>query len=374
MGKRILFVLFCIVLLVSLILVGCSSSTTSKAPSSSAAPAAPAAPAASSAAPSGKVYELTVAYGDTKTKFSDAELIPWMSQIEQDSKGQIKFSNVYYAGQLIADAEIFDAASRGTVDIAVNTTAQTPNRWVIMDLLSITPIGSTCKDESQAYRDVFKKYQSVFDQQFSEVKILNLHGTIPDPPGLPLGTVKKELTSLEDLKGLKLCGPGKYNMDLMTALGASPTMVPPPEQYTALQKGILDATILDPIFYDMLNFKDLIKYQTSNFSLGGSPWFMVMNKDKFNSLPKDLQDIIVKDSSILGDKRDSFGLATKTEIVQNAVKNNGLKLVEISATEIAKMKDIEKTILSKQIADYASKLPNAQEIFDYWVSARANHN
>jgi TRAP-type transport system periplasmic protein len=353
MSKKLFMVLFSLILVVSLTLIGCAGST-SKAPA--------------------KVYELTVAYGDNKTNFSDAELIPWMSAIEKDSNGRIKFTNVYYSGQLIADAEIYDAAARGTVDIAINTTAQTPNRWAVMDLLSITPIGSTCKNESPAYRDVFNKYRSVFDQEFNDTKILTLHGTIPDPPGLPIGTVKKELKSLDDLKGLKLCGPGTYNMDLMAALGVAPTMLPPPEQYNALQKGILDATILDPIFYDMLNFKDLIKYQTSNFSLGGSPWFMTMNKDKFNSLPKDLQDIIVKDAPILGDKRDTFGLATKDGIVQNAVKNNGLKLVEIPADQIAKMKEIEKPIQVKAIANYAAKIPNAQEIFDYWVTARANHN
>jgi TRAP-type C4-dicarboxylate transport system substrate-binding protein len=124
----------------------------------------------------------------------------------------------------------------------------------------------------------------------------------------------------------------------------------------------------------MLNFKELIKYQTSNFSLGGSPWFMVINKDKWNSLPKDLQDVLVNCAPVLGDRRDTFGLATKGGIVDNAVKNNGLKLVEIPATEIAKMKEIEKTILTKAIADYAAKGIPAQEIFDAWVAARAAHN
>ena len=351
MKKKVLLTLLSFILLLSLALVGCSDKTTTTS----------------------QVYELTVAYGDNKTEFSDVELNGWASALETASNGRLKITTIYFAGQLIADAEIYDAAAKGTVDIAINTTAQTPNRWSVMDTLSITPFNSPCQEQSKAYMEVFNKYHGIFDQQFNDTKILAIHGTIPDPPGLPIGSVSKEIKSLADLKGFKMCGPGAYNVNLMSALGAAPTMIPPPEQYNALQKGILDGCILDPIFYDMLNFKDLIKYQTSNLSFGGSPWFMVINLDKFNSLPKDLQDALVNTATVLGEKRDTLGAQLKDEIVQNAIKNNGLKLVEIPADEMAKMKDIEKPIMDAQIAEYAKLLPQAQEIFEAYVAARAKY-
>ncbi len=352
MKKKVLITLFSLILLLSLIVTGCAAKTSTT---------------------SGKVYELTVAYGDNKTQFSDVELNGWADALSSASNGQLKVTTIYYAGQLIADAEIYDAAAKGTVDIAINTVAQTPNRWSVMDTLSITPFGSPCQLQSKAYMEVFNQYHSIFDAQFNDTKILAIHGTIPDPPGLPIGSVSKPIKSLADLKGFKMCGPGAYNANLMSALGAAPTMIPPPEQYSALQKGILDGCILDPIFYDMLNFKDLIKYQTSNLSFGGSPWFMVVNLNTFNNLPKDLQDILINNATVLGNKRDTLGAQLKNDIVKNAVANNGLQVIEIPAGELAKMKDLEKPIMDTQIAEYAKLLPQAQEIFNAYVVARAKY-
>lgn len=362
MKNKVLFTLFSFILLLSLVLVGCAGKTTTVTTA-----------VTSTAVTTSTVYELTVAYGDNSTEFSDVELDGWADALEAASKGRLKITTIYFAGQLIADAEIYDAAARGTVDIAINTTAQTPNRWSVMDTLGITPFGSPCQAQSKAYMEVFNKYHSIFDQQFNDTKILAIHGTIPDPPGLPIGSVSKPINSLDDLKGFKMCGPGTYNVNLMSAIGASPTMIPPPEQYNALKTGLLDGCILDPIFYDMLNFKDLIKYQTGNLSFGGSPWFMVMNLDKFNSLPKDLQDILVSTATVLGDKRDTLGSQLKNEIVQNAVANNGLQVIDIPASEIAKIKGLEKPITDAQIADYAKLLPQAPEIFEAYIAARAKY-
>ena len=362
MKNKVFLTLFSFILLLSLVLVGCAGKTTTVTTG-----------VTSTAVSTSTVYELTVAYGDNSTEFSDVELNGWKDALESASNGRLKITTIYFAGQLIADAEIYDAAARGTVDIAINTVSQTPNRWSVMDTLGIAPFGSPCQKLSAAYMEVFNKYHSVFDQQFKDTKILAIHGTVPDPPGLPIGSVSKPIRSLADLKGFKMCGPGAYNVSLMSALGAAPTMIPPPEQYDALQKGLLDGCILDPIFYDMLNFKDLIKYQTSNLSFAGGPWFMVMNLAKFNSLPKDLQDILVSTAPVLGEKRDTLGVQLKKEIVDNAVKNNGLQIIEIPQAELDKMIAIEKPIRDAQIAEYAKLLPQASEIFEAYVAARAKN-
>jgi len=64
------------------------------------------------------------------------------------------------------------------------------------------------------------------------------------------------------------------------------------EQYAALQRGIIDAAIVDPIFYDMLSLKEVMRYQT-NISFSGYPWYTVINEKKWNKLPKDLQNIFM---------------------------------------------------------------------------------
>ena len=368
MRRAMLVMLVLAAMVLSLVVVSCSDSEPASTDTTTAASTdATTASTAGDQAP----IELTVAYGDNKTPVSDAELLPWMDELEQKSDGRLKVVQVYYAGQLIESSEIYDAAVRGTVDIAMNTASMNLNRWTVMDILSITPIDSQCELISKAYMDVFTENQDVFDREFDDSKLLAIFGTIPNPPGLPLAFANKQPQSLEELKGLKICGPGAYNMDYLAALGMSPATIPPPDQYSALEKGIVDATVLDPIFYEILNFGDVIKYQITNIGFGGSPWFITMNSEKFDSLPEDLQQILVDVCATFGDRRDQTGYDAKMAIIDDAVASSGLVLYELPQEEIAKLKDVEATVIDAKLAEYSADLPEARDIFDAWVAARA---
>jgi TRAP-type mannitol/chloroaromatic compound transport system substrate-binding protein len=54
------------------------------------------------------------------------------------------------------------------------------------------------------------------------------------------GWFKKEINTIEDLKGLKMRIPG-FAGEIMAAVGAKPTNIPAGELYTALDRGTIDA-------------------------------------------------------------------------------------------------------------------------------------
>ncbi|VVM23964.1 TRAP transporter solute receptor, unknown substrate 6 [uncultured Gammaproteobacteria bacterium] len=55
------------------------------------------------------------------------------------------------------------------------------------------------------------------------------------------GWFKKEINTIEDLKGLKMRIPG-FAGEIMAAVGAKPTNIPAGELYTALDRGTIDAS------------------------------------------------------------------------------------------------------------------------------------
>jgi TRAP-type C4-dicarboxylate transport system substrate-binding protein len=322
-------------------------------------------------------FNFSLVYGDPKSEFSEAYLYDpddgWFTRLEKESKGRIKIDTVYYAGQLIADPEVFDAAVRGTADIAINTASHTPGRFPVIDLISVIPFGSDCLYPSAAVAEVWNKYPKEYEKGFEGTKMLATFTTLVTPPALPLATTKKPIRRLEDLKGLRVTGPGKYNMDLLKALGVSPVLMPPFEQYTALQKGIIEAAIVDPIFYSMFSLQEVLHYQ-SNISFYGSAWYIVMNEKKWNSLPKDLQDVFIRTAATYGKKVDTFGGAKKEEYVKIAVKEHGLQIINVPNSEMARIRAIEESLLNKYIAGFEKKGLPAQAIWDAWIKAREENN
>ena len=70
-------------------------------------------------------------------------------------------------------------------------------------------------------------------------------------------TTKKQVKTLEDIKGLKIRALGGPQTDAMKALGAVPTLVPFPDVYLAMQKGVLDGTLTPIGACEIFNFHEV---------------------------------------------------------------------------------------------------------------------
>ncbi len=103
------------------------------------------------------------------------------------------------------------------------------------------------------------------------------------------GWFRSEITSLEDIKGLKIRFAGLGGR-VLEKLGASVTMLPPGEIFQALEKGALDATEYSlPIIDQSLGFNRVAKY---NYFPGWHQPFsashLIINLDRWNGLsPQD---------------------------------------------------------------------------------------
>ncbi|MFZ7102333.1 MAG: TRAP transporter substrate-binding protein [Peptococcaceae bacterium] len=107
---------------------------------------------------------------------------------------------------------------------------------------------------------------------------------------------KREIKTPEDMQGIKIrTMQDPYQIKAMEALGASPTPLAYSELYTALQQGVVDAqenplsNIYQAKFYEVQKYLTLSKH---NFTL----LTLCMSNKKFESLPQDIQEIIVEEA------------------------------------------------------------------------------
>ena len=105
-------------------------------------------------------------------------------------------------------------------------------------------------------------------------------------------TTKKQIKDLDSSKGMKIGPVGKWSSDLIAAYGWTPTPVPPEESTTALQTGVQEGSGASWYLLWEFGWGSIMKYATMPIQCDEMLVNLSMNKNKFNSLPKDIQDTI----------------------------------------------------------------------------------
>ena len=102
-----------------------------------------------------------------------------------------------------------------------------------------------------------------------------------------------KIDKLEDFKGKKIRVMPLY-IPLLEALGAIPVTIPPPDVYTALERGVVNGYMWPEIGIVSVGWHDVTKFvmDPGVFQIED---VTLVNLDKFNKLPKDPQTIL-KDS------------------------------------------------------------------------------
>jgi TRAP-type C4-dicarboxylate transport system substrate-binding protein len=153
------------------------------------------------------------------------------------------------------------------------------------------PFGTMSPEKSvKLARTVYNKvpYMSqVFEDKFNQ-KLLSL---IADN-GYNLGTTF-EWNNVGDLKGKKIAGAG-LNLKWLEYAGAVPVQSSLPEAYTSMQTGVYFGWIMFPSGWVNFKLNEVAKNYTE-VGFGSISWHgLTINKNRFNRLPKEVQDIILE--------------------------------------------------------------------------------
>ncbi|OEY66262.1 ABC transporter substrate-binding protein [Marinobacter sp. X15-166B] len=127
-------------------------------------------------------------------------------------------------------------------------------------------------------------------------KVYEPHGMLSFPGGNTGnqmgGWFRKEIESVDDLKGLKMRIPG-FAGEVMAELGVAVTNIPPGELYTSLERGTIDALEWVSPGLDLpMGFHQIADYYYSGWQEPGAEVQFLINLKTWNKLPEDLQEIL----------------------------------------------------------------------------------
>lgn len=218
---------------------------------------------------------------NAQAQLSDA----WAKEIQKCTNGKVKIS--YYSGwPTLKGNEIYEGVRIGAMDIGMSTFAY--NRMLFPTIEAIDlPLGyPSAKVATSVINDFYRKYQP---KELADVKVLYLHA---HGPGLLHS--RKPIYKLEDLKGMRVRSSG-FCAKMVRALGAEPLFKPQGYTYAYLQDHYVDATFSPMEVLKGWKQAEVIKSTTECFSVGyTTAFYVVMNKKKWEDLPKDVRTVMTK--------------------------------------------------------------------------------
>ncbi|MCX5906460.1 MAG: TRAP transporter substrate-binding protein DctP, partial [Deltaproteobacteria bacterium] len=196
---------------------------------------------------------------------------------------------VHPASSLYPQQEQIPAVVEGRVEIAPISTNYMVDMFLEMAVLELPFMTSSLNE----HRAAAEKLRPFYIEQLAKKNILLL--AIGTWPTQQLYSTKKPIAKVDDWKGLKVRVYGTETAEMTKALGGAPVNVTFGEVYTALQRNVMDAAVTSATNAEPMKFFEVAKYINYWFIGGGGMEFLGCNKKALNSLPQDLQQVVLED-------------------------------------------------------------------------------
>jgi TRAP-type C4-dicarboxylate transport system substrate-binding protein len=259
------------------------------------ATACPATPPEGGEAPPTGTIELKFANYIPAPALHSLLLEEFCNELVARTNGQIQVD--YYAGGSLLTAEaVFDGVIDGVADMGYSHIYYTPGRMPVTECAGL-PIGYSSAWVSGHVVDDF--YNEFKPAEFDDVKVLWMSTSTASA----ISTADTPIHTMEDLQGLTIRAPG-LSGEVIAALGGTPVPTPMMEVYDAIAKGEIDGEQSNFETLKNFNFAEVVNYVTSIWQINFPyPFYVVMNKDSYNSMPPDIQEIFDK---VVGEYKERF--------------------------------------------------------------------
>jgi len=220
-------------------------------------------------------------------------LAPWAKQVEENSGGKVAIE-IYPAMTLGGrPPELINQVRDGVVDLVWTVNGYTPGLFPRTEVFELPGIHTN--DTIATNLAMLDLFESDLKEEYKGVEVMFLHVHA----GQAIHMRDTEVHSPADLEGKKIRIPTRTGAWVIEALGAVPVGMPVPELPTALQKGVIDGAFIPWEIIPPLKIQEQTEYQIEGANkerLGTTTFQVSMNKDRWDSLPEDIQKAF-KDAS-----------------------------------------------------------------------------
>ncbi len=260
--------------------------------------------------------------------------------VQAKSGGKIKV-NLFAGGVLGGDAPLVSAMQGGTVEMASMNSGILASQVKDFEVFDFPFMFANSKEAEAVVDGPFGK------KMHAKLEAKGLIGLAYYELGFrDITNSKRAIQKVEDLEGLKLrVIPNAINVDWVKALGANPTPLAFPEVYAALEQKAIDGqenplTVINANkFYEVQKHLVLTHHQYN-------PQSVLISKKYWDTLSADEKKIISEAATESAKYERQQARDQATTALDN-IKKNGVQVTELSAAEMAKLRDKMKPVIEK---------------------------
>ena len=267
--------------------------------------------------------------------------------IEEMTCGRMKIK-VYGAGEFVPAMGVFDAVSQGNVQLGHGASYYWTGKVKSSQFFTAVPFGLTAQEMNGwlHYGGGLELWQEAYEP-------FNLIPLAGGNTGVQMaGWFKKEINSLDDLKGLKMRIPGLAG-EIFTRAGAETVTLPGNEIFLSLQQGVVDAAEWVGPYNDLtFGFHQVADYYYyPGWHEPGSTLEIIINKDAYDSLPEDLKAIIKYAARASNQEMLDEYTARNNKALNELIEKHNIELKKIPDTVLVELKRITDEVMEDFIAD-----------------------
>ena len=305
-----------------------------------------------------KVFKLTYALFQPATAALSKMNTEFAQEIEKRTNGRVQIQ-VFQSGSLLGAPAMFQGIRNGIADIGNGITSYSPGNFPFTSITELPNDADSGWAVSYAQYDFLMKYQP---KEWNDVHILTVVSPGADIMGI--GTGRAPIRTLEDWKGKSI---RTNHADIITALGGTVKDVPMAEVFDSISKGVLDGVVGTTEPFKSWRLGDVCKYLTVNTApvQPSILWYNAMNKNKWNSLPPDLQKTI---TDVSREYIGKLGLTWDDQAVAGVeyCKSMGDTVYVLPKNEADRWTSTILPVIDARLKNLATKGFSKQEVDDAW--------
>lgn len=270
---------------------------------------------------SGEVETLSLAHGGALESHLHEGALKFQELVEENSEGKIKIQ-IHPNSELGAEREMAESLQTGSIDFAILSTGPMGN---FANKVNTLDFPFLFDDSAHAEKVLDGEVGEAISKQLEESGFKNLYWV--NNGSYHIATNDKPIREFKDLEGLKLrTQENQVQIDTINAFNASATPIAFSELFLAAQQGIVDGqgnsfpVLIPQNYYEVHDYLTITNHM---YSAG----MILMNSDKFSSLPEDTQQMLLDAAKEAGTHEREF-VETLEEEYKATAEENGMEIIE----------------------------------------------
>ncbi len=301
----------------------------------------PVTPGADPTATPAKTYEMVIGHAQAAGNPRTISMEQFAKDVEAKTNGQVKVT-IYDSGSLGTEKEMLEQVVGGQIQGLRGGQYDFTPRLL---MFTMPFLANTAEEVNALLTSDLAKKVSMEMADATGTVVINLC----DAGGFrQYSNNVRELKTPADFKGLKMRSNGMDTVNwTLEALGANVTVVPYGELYMGLSTGIADGQENPWVNIATMKFYEQQKYYTEvNYQFHPDPLYI--NAAWWNTLPTDLQDIVLACAEDAGEYNNELIVGLETEARQTVIDAGG-QIYYPTDAELAAFQEACKPVYDKAI-------------------------